>query len=91
MPAFNYEIKIKGHLDEQWSEWLGDLAITHDEEGNTLLSGRVVDQAALHGIMAQIRDLGLTLMAIVPENSGAGEQQVTDHAAQPSDMRAGEP
>lgn len=68
MTARTYEIKIKGYLDQQWSEWLGDLKIAYDNEGNTLLSGHVADQAALHGILAQIRDLGLTLISLSPQN-----------------------
>jgi len=61
-----FEIKIKGHLDEHWSDWLGGLDITQDEQGNSLLTGIVLDQAALHGILNQIRDLGLTLISIKP-------------------------
>ncbi len=68
-----YKIKVKGHLDQQWAEWLGDLRIVYDDEGNTLLSGQVADQAALHGILGQIRDLGLALISIIPENSHAEE------------------
>lgn len=59
-----YQIKVKGHLDEQWSDWLGGLAITHDDQGNTLLSGLIPDQAALHGILVQIRDRGLPLLSL---------------------------
>ena len=61
-----YEIKIKGHLDKHWSDWLGGLEISQDEHGNSLLIGFVPDQAALHGILVQIRDLGLILVSIVP-------------------------
>ena len=67
MTVAAYIIKIKGYLDRHWSEWLGGLTIAYDDEGNTLLSGHIVDQAALHGILAQIRDLGVTLISIVPE------------------------
>lgn len=59
-----YEIKVLGHLDQEWSEWLGSLAITHDNEGNTLLSGMIPDQAALHGVLVKIRDLGLPLISM---------------------------
>lgn len=64
----SYEINIKGHLDKHWSDWLGDLAVSYDDQGNTILSGRIVDQAALHGILAQIRDLGLTLISLTSQN-----------------------
>jgi hypothetical protein len=60
----NYEIRIKGHIEEYWSEWLGDLYISREEQGNSLLAGRVADQAALHGILTQIRDMGLTLISL---------------------------
>ena len=64
MTAEVYEIKVKGHLVQEWSEWLGDLRINYDDEGNTLLSGRIPDQAALHGILGQIRDLGITQISL---------------------------
>ncbi|NIN67369.1 MAG: hypothetical protein GTO63_22245 [Anaerolineae bacterium] len=58
------EIRAKGQIDEQWSEWFEDLMIAHQEEGETVLVGRVVDQAALHGLLAKVRDLGLTLVSV---------------------------
>ena len=61
-----YKITVAGHLDEHWVGWVGKLTITHDPIGNTHLSGPIQDQAALHGILVQIRDLGLTLIAITP-------------------------
>ena len=64
--ALMYEIKIKGSLEEHWSDWLGGLEITHDGYGNSLLTGIIPDQAALHGILTQIRDLGLILISISP-------------------------
>src|SRR4051812_47446467 len=51
----NYEIRVEGHLDLQWSEWLDGLTISHDGEGNSVLRGRIVDQAALHGVLMKIR------------------------------------
>jgi len=72
MTTLTYEIKVKGRLDPDWSEWLGDLKIAYDDEGNTLLSGQVADQAALHGILAQIRDLGMALISIMPQSEGVG-------------------
>jgi len=68
--AIAYEIKIRGYLEEHWSDWLGGLEISHDAQGNSLITGNVPDQAALHGILAQIRDLGLTLISLTPQRSG---------------------
>lgn len=59
-----YEILVEGHLDEHWSAWLSDLRITHDIYGNSVLSGAIPDQAALYGILAKIRDLGLALISL---------------------------
>jgi hypothetical protein len=59
-----YQIKVKGILDKHWSDWLGGLEITQDEYGNSLLTGVLPDQAALHGILIQIRDLRLPLISI---------------------------
>jgi hypothetical protein len=59
-----YEIRIKGHLDACWVKWFDGLAITLDENGNTLLSGLVADQAALHGILKKVRDVGLPLLSV---------------------------
>jgi hypothetical protein len=67
--AQNYEIRLKGHLDERWTEWFEGLSITL-EENDTLLTGPVVDQAALHGLLRKVRDLGLLLISVnrVPVN-----------------------
>ncbi len=60
-----YQIRIKGHLDPQWADWFGGLAITLEGDGDTLLTGPVVDQAALHGLLRKVRDLGLPLISAV--------------------------
>ncbi len=59
-----YRIRVSGHLDDRWSDWLGCLALHLQEDGTTLLVGPVVDQAALHGVIARIRDLGLPLLSV---------------------------
>ncbi len=59
-----YQIRIKGHLDEHWSNWLGGLTITHLENGETLLTGSLADQAALHGVLHKIQNLGIPLIAV---------------------------
>ena len=63
MPEY-YEIKIKGHLDQRWSDWFADLKLTYPDEDVTLLSGSLLDQAALHGLLERIRDLNLTLISV---------------------------
>jgi hypothetical protein len=59
-----YQIRIKGHLGQQWMSWFEDLTIALEEDGDTLLSGPVVDQSALHGILKKIRDLGMPLLSV---------------------------
>ena len=59
-----YEIRLKGHLDQRWAEWFEDLTITLEENGDTLLVGFVVDQAALHGFLKKVRDLGIPLVSV---------------------------
>ena len=59
-----YEIRVKGHLDGRWSEWFEGLTIFNVEDGIAVLSGEIVDQSALHGILAKVRDLGLPLMSV---------------------------
>ena len=61
-----YQIRIRGHLGPQWTDWFGGFAITLDPSGETLLTGRLVDQAALHGLLRKIRDLGITLVSVSP-------------------------
>jgi hypothetical protein len=59
-----YQIRIKGHLGRGWTEWFGGLTITLEEDGDTLLTGPVVDQAALHGLLKKVRDLGMPLLSV---------------------------
>jgi hypothetical protein len=65
-----YQIRIKGHLDPRWSEWFGGLTITLEDNGDTLLSGPVVDQAALHGLLRKVRDLGMQLISVTSIEPG---------------------
>ena len=59
-----YQIRIKGHLGHQWTDWFDGLTITLEEDGNTLLTGPVIDQAALHGMLKKVRDLGMPLLSV---------------------------
>jgi len=65
-----YQIRIKGHLGSQWTDWFEGLTITLEEDGNTLLTGPVVDQAALHGLLKKVRDLGMPLVSVSPVEPG---------------------
>ncbi len=62
------EIMIKGHIDRDWSDWLGKLDINHTDNGNTLLSGPVRDQAALYGLLSQLSNLGFKLISVASES-----------------------
>ena len=59
-----YQFHVEGHLADRWSDWLGGLTLQRQEDGTTLLVGAVVDQAALHGVITRIRDLGVPLLSV---------------------------
>jgi hypothetical protein len=71
-----YELRIGGHLDEHWSAWFDDLTLSPNDDGTTTLCGTVPDQAALHGLLVKVRDLGLTLISLnaMPAPSPSGQQ-----------------
>ena len=66
-----YELRIQGHLDQHWSTWFGGLTITHHHDGTTTLHGVVTDQSQLHGLLAKVRDLGITLVSVTPLGTGS--------------------
>jgi len=66
----HYQIRIKGFLSSQWTDWFEGLTITLEEDGDTLLTGPVADQAALHGLLKKVRDLGLPLVSVSPVEPG---------------------
>jgi hypothetical protein len=68
-----YEVRVKGHLGGRWSEWFDGLEITNLDNGEAILSGEIMDQAALHGVLAKVRDLGLPLVAVT---SVGGEEEM---------------
>ena len=59
-----YEIKLKGHLDESWADSFEGLSFSHEDDGTTIISGANIDQAALHGLLKKIRDLGMPLLSV---------------------------
>jgi hypothetical protein len=63
-----YRIRIQGHLGQRWVSWFDGLAVTRDADGTTLLQGHVPDQAALHGLLNRVRDLGLPLISVIHED-----------------------
>ena len=65
-----YQIRLKSHLGSQWTDWFGGLTIALEEDGDTLLTGPVVDQAALHGLLKKGRDLGMPLVSVSPVEPG---------------------
>jgi hypothetical protein len=65
-----YEIRLKGHLDDRWAEWFEGLTITLEDNGDTLLTGPVIDQAALHALLKKVRDLGMPLVSVSPLDHG---------------------
>lgn len=65
-----YQIRIKGHLGSQWTDWFEGLSITLEDNGETLLTGPVVDQAALHGLLKKVRDLGMPLLSVTSVKTG---------------------
>jgi hypothetical protein len=74
-----YEIRIKGHLNDRWAEWFDGLTINREENGETRLTGPVVDQAALHGLLRRVRDLGLPLLSVIQVD--AKQAKGPDHNA----------
>lgn len=72
-----YELQIKGHLDDRWSDWLEGLVVQRQDDGTTMLVGPLVDQAALYGVIIRIRDLGLSLLSVsrVAESQGSMERR----------------
>ena len=68
-----YEIRLKGHLDDRWANWFEGLTITLEDNGDTLLTGPVVDQAALHGLLKKVRDLGMPLISVIRVEPGQAD------------------
>jgi hypothetical protein len=86
--ATAYEIRLAGHLDDHWANWLGELTITRNDDGTTTLMAHITDQAQLHGLLARLRDIGATLISL--QVSGASSQgRVSDVRRGPSGFGIG--
>jgi len=68
-----YQIRVKGHLGREWTDWFEGLTITLEDNGETLLTGPVVDQAALHGLLKKVRDVAMPLLSVSPVEPGQAE------------------
>lgn len=75
-----YQIRVKGHLGRQWTDWFEGLTIRLDDNGDTFLTGPVVDQAALHGLLKKVRDLGMPLLSVVCVEPGPPDTSEAKHA-----------
>ena len=73
-PTAHYELRIEGRLDEHWSAWFGGMTLIHEDDGTTTLTGAVADQAALHGLLTKVRDLGATLISVNATDAPAGRE-----------------
>ena len=74
-----YQIRITGHLGSDWSDWFDGLTVTLEDNGETLLTGSVVDQAALHGLLRKVRDLGMLLVSAILVTPGQAEESDVEH------------
>ena len=70
-----YEIRLKGYLSDRWADWFDGLEFTHQSDGTTALTGEILDQAALYGLLKKVRDLGLPLISVNCKNVGQTDKQ----------------
>lgn len=75
MTSVTYRIRVKGHLDPLWADWFSGMALTHERDWTTTIAGSVADQAALHGMLVVIRDLGLELISVEQLDPGTGTEK----------------
>jgi hypothetical protein len=83
--AETYEVRLRGHLDPRWADRLAIPSLTHESDGTTTLGGIAVDQAALHGLLQRVRDLGLTLVSVIRVHA------TSDDASNPTPALKGNP
>lgn len=80
-----YEIRLKGHLETRWAAWFDGLTLTNESDGTTLMQGQVVDQAALHGLLTKLRDIGLPLLSVIEVHPDPQTPPTTPHATPQGD------
>lgn len=85
-----YQISIKGHLGPQWTDWFEGLTITLEEDGNTLLTGTVIDQAALHGLLKKVRDLGMPLISVNRANPNQADAPIVKRVLDANNQEKGD-
>jgi hypothetical protein len=73
-----YEIRFTGHLDARWAAWFDGLTVSHESDGTTVLSGPIADQAALHGVIQRVRDLGLPLVSVTQVDTDQPDLPITE-------------
>jgi hypothetical protein len=78
-PIPHYEIRVDGHLGSRWAAWFDGMNLTHDDDGSTVISGPVVDQAALHGVLQKLRDLGISLRSLTQLETGTEQPTGQPH------------
>jgi hypothetical protein len=76
----HYEIRLKGHLQPRWARWFDDMTVTNQDDGTTVVCGLIVDQAALHGLLNKVRDIGLPLVSVVRVPADESSAAPADHA-----------
>ena len=94
-PVPHYEIRVDGHLGSRWAAWFDGMTLTAEDDGTTVIRGPVVDQAALHGLLQKLRDLGITLLSLIPlartrrssSRTTHPTKPITTHQEQPHDHR----
>ena len=90
-PAPRYEIRVKGHLGSRWATWFDGMNLTAEDDGTTVIRGPVVDQAALHGLLQSLRDLGITLLSLIPLAPDGALEQPHDSPNQTRNQVPGAP
>jgi hypothetical protein len=78
-PPMDYRIRVEGHLDARWASWFTGLSLTNESDGTTCIEGPVVDQAALHGVLQIVRDIGMPLVSVTQVRPDAPDAPTTEY------------